>query len=261
MIRRQIAISSGKGGVGKSTVASQLASALALEGFRVGLCDLDIQGPSQATMMGLVELPEIESRSEGEFLIPPVKHGVKVMSMGSLIEPDAATVWRGPLLHQTIQQFCGRVVWGDLDYLFYDLPPGTGDVQLSLAQTVSLTGTLLVTTPQDVSAQDVRKAFSMWATVKVPVLGVIENMSLFTCDGCGKNHDLFGAGAGSRLADRFRTELLAQIPFEPKLLKSLDEGVPWVVREWNSPVSQVLVECARKLEKKLQILESPRCDS
>ena len=190
-----IAVSSGKGGVGKSTVAVNLATSLALEGARVGLMDADIYGPNVPTMMGVTDQPKIVNDPEkGEIFIPPSAHGVKVMSMGFLIQGDQPLVWRGPMLHSVVNQFCHKVDWGKLDYLIVDMPPGTGDVQLSLSQVVPVAGAVLVTTPQEVSMQDVRKAFHMFEKVRIPIMGVVENMSYFKCDSCDKKHALFGTG-------------------------------------------------------------------
>ena len=175
-----IAVSSGKGGVGKSTVSTNLACALALGGARVGLMDADITGPNIPTMMGVTELPKItEIPGKGEFFIPPTSHGVKVMSMGFLVQGDQPLIWRGPMLHQAVTQFCRQVEWGELDFLIIDMPPGTGDVQLSLGQLVAISGAVLVTTPQEVAMQDVRRSHVMWEKVRVPILGIVENMSYF----------------------------------------------------------------------------------
>ncbi len=183
-VKHIIAVSSGKGGVGKSTVSVNLATALALEGARVGLMDADVYGPNVPTMMGVTEQPTVENHPlRGETFSPPSAHGVKVMSMGFLIQGDQPLVWRGPMLHSVVSQFCHKVNWGELDYLVVDMPPGTGDVQLSLAQLVPVTGAVLVSTPQEVSMQDVRKAYHMFDKVRIPIMGIVENMSYFVCDG------------------------------------------------------------------------------
>lgn len=243
-----IAVSSGKGGVGKSTVAVNLATALALEGARVGLMDVDVYGPNVPMMMGVTEEPRlIQDPERGEMFVPPISHGVKVMSMGFLVQVDEALIWRGPQLHNVVNQFCRKVSWGELDYLVVDMPPGTGDVQLSLAQLVPVTGAVLVTTPQEVSLHDVRKAHSMFEKVRVPVLGLVENMSYFKCDGCEKKHSLFGADGGKVLAKRLRLDLLAQLPMVPIVREGGDEGRPIVLRDPSSEVAIAFRELARKV--------------
>ncbi len=252
-----LAVSSGKGGVGKSTVAVNLATSLAMEGARVGLMDADVYGPNVPTMMGVTEQPQLEKDSHGrEIFIPPVSHQVKVMSMGFLIQMDQPVVWRGPMLHSVVSQFCHQVKWGALDYLVVDMPPGTGDVQLSLAQLVPVSGAVLVTTPQEVSMQDVRKAFSMFEKVRIPVLGVVENMSYFLCDGCLKKHTLFGEDGGKTLAKKFHTELLAQIPIVKQVREGGDIGCPIVVSDPKSEAAQKFRELARKVAQQISILGS-----
>ncbi|MFL5813869.1 MAG: iron-sulfur cluster carrier protein ApbC [Bdellovibrionia bacterium] len=254
-VKHIIAVSSGKGGVGKSTVAVNLATALALEGARVGLMDADIYGPNVPTMMGVTEQPKItQDPQKGEMFIPPSSHGVKVMSMGFLIQGDQPMIWRGPMLHSVVNQFCHKVHWGELDYLVVDMPPGTGDVQLSLAQLVPVTGAVLVTTPQEVSAQDVRKAFHMFEKVRIPIMGVVENMSWFNCDGCEKKHYLFGSEGGKKLAKKFNTELLAQLPMQTTVREGGDEGRPVVIREPQSVVAKELRDLARKVAQQVSIL-------
>lgn len=256
-----IAVSSGKGGVGKSTVAVNLATALALEGARVGLMDADVYGPNLPTMMGVIGEPRIEQHPQkGEIFIPPSAHGVKVMSMGFLVQGDQPLVWRGPMLHSVVNQFCHKVNWGNLDYLVVDMPPGTGDVQLSLAQLVPVTGAVLVTTPQEVSAQDVRKAYHMFEKVRVPVMGIVENMSWFSCDGCSKKHFLFGTDGGKAIAKKFNTELLAQFPLVQKVREGGDEGTPVVIREPSSEIAQAFRELAKKVAQKTSILASEGVD-
>jgi ATP-binding protein involved in chromosome partitioning len=254
-----IAVSSGKGGVGKSTVAVNLAAALALEGARVGLMDADVYGPNVPTMMGVTEEPKVENDPvKGERFSPPSAHGVKVMSMGFLIPNDQPAVWRGPMLHSVVQQFCHKVNWGTLDYLVVDMPPGTGDVQLSLAQLVPVTGAVLVSTPQEVSMQDVRRAFHMFEKVRVPVMGVVENMSWFKCDGCEKKHFIFGNAGGQEggklLAKKLKTEVLAQLPIQQGVRQGGDEGVPIVIREPKSEVALEFRQLARKVAQQASIL-------
>jgi ATP-binding protein involved in chromosome partitioning len=250
-VQNIIAISSGKGGVGKSTVAVNLATSLALDGAMVGLLDADVYGPNVPTMMGVTDQPKmIQDPVRGEMFIPPVAQGVKVMSMGFLIQGDQPLVWRGPMLHSVVNQFLHKVEWGSLDYLIVDMPPGTGDVQLSLAQLVPVTGAILVTTPQEVSMQDVRKAFHMFEKVRVPILGFVENMSFFKCDGCDKKHHLFGSEGGKILSKKYGVELLAQLPMVPEVREGGDFGRPVVASDPQSEIAQALRELSRKIVSK-----------
>lgn len=253
-----IAVSSGKGGVGKSTVATNLAVGLSLEGARVGLMDADIYGPNIPTMMGSTEQPKIiEDPERGEIFIPPVSHGIKVISMGFLLSKDQPVIWRGPMLHSVVNQFCHKVNWGDLDYLIIDMPPGTGDVQLSLAQLVPVTGAILVTTPQEISMQDVRKAYYMFEKVRIPILGIVENMSYFECPNCTSRHSLFGTNGGKILAKTFGLDLLAQIPIALNIQKSGDEGVPIVLQENATGIAHVISQfrdLARKTAQRISVL-------
>ncbi len=251
-VKAVLAVSSGKGGVGKSTVAANLACALAQKGLRVGLIDADIYGPNLPTMMGVTDEAVIESLPErGEMLKPPIAHGVKVISMGMLVPEDQPMVWRGPMLHSTVQQFLYRVTWGELDVLLVDMPPGTGDIQLSLAQLVPLTGAILVTTPQEVSVQDVRKAYRMFEQVRVPVVGFVENMSFFVCDGCDKQHFLFGKDGGEKLSRKFGVPVLARLPLVPSVRQGGDEGRPAVVGDPHGVVAQGIRELAEKVMTRL----------
>jgi ATP-binding protein involved in chromosome partitioning len=260
-VHHVIAVSSGKGGVGKSTVAVNLAAALALEGLRVGLMDTDVYGPNVPTMLGVTEQPLIEQDPErGELLVPPVSRGVKVMSMGFLVSPDQPMIWRGPQLHSVVNQFCHQVKWGELDYLIIDMPPGTGDVQLSLAQAVPVRAAVLVSTPQEVSMQDVRKAYHMFEKVKIPVMGFVENMSYFKCDHCDQQHFLFGEGGGKLLARKFAAELLAEIPFVQKIREGGDEGRPIVIREPNSESAKAFRELANRVRIQAEALEKEGID-
>ncbi len=262
-----IAVSSGKGGVGKSTVAANLAVALAREGARVGLLDADVYGPNIPTMMGVTEHPRIEKvknekGQEEEFFLPPTAKmagvEIKIMSMGFLVQNDQPLVWRGPMLHSVVNQFCYKVRWGELDYLVVDMPPGTGDVQLSLAQLVPVTGAVLVTTPQEVSMQDVRKAFHMFEKVRVPVMGFVENMSYFVCDGCDKRHFLFGKDGGVLLAKKFHTDLLAQLPMIPAVREGGDLGRPVMSQPEDTAGIATFAtpfrELARKVAQRISIL-------
>lgn len=223
-IKNLILIASGKGGVGKSTVATNVALSLSHLGYRTGLLDADIYGPSIPTMLGKSPRP---SSPDGKTIIPVEKYGLKLMSMGYMVDPDVAMVWRGPMLAGAVTQFVNDVDWGDLDYLIFDLPPGTGDIQLSLAQKVKVTGSLLVTTPQDVALADVYRAKSMFDRVRIPVMGLVENMSYFVGDD-GKRYDIFGSGGGERASADLEVPLLGQIPIEPKVRACGDSGEPIV---------------------------------
>jgi len=256
-----IAVSSGKGGVGKSTVSVNLATSLALEGAKVGLLDADIYGPNIPTMMGVTENPKLFMDPEkGEMFVPPMSHGVKVMSMGFLIQGDQPVIWRGPMLHNILSQFCNKVQWGNLDYLILDLPPGTGDVQLSIAQMLPLTGAVIVTTPQEVALQDVRKAINMWDKVKVPIIGVVENMSHFTGDD-GKKYFIFGSGGGELLAKKFNTKLLVMNPLVPEVREGGDAGKPIVVKNPESESAKILRDMAKKVAQEVAILDSKQNSS
>lgn len=249
-IRNVIAIASGKGGVGKTTVSVNLAVALAQDGARVGLMDADIYGPNVPLMMGLRELPGMQ----GEKMIPAENFGVKVISMGFLIKPDDAVVWRGPMLHGAINKFLKEVVWGELDYLIVDLPPGTGDVQISLSQSIPLTGAVIVGTPQSVALQDVRRSIAMFQKVNVPIMGVIENMSTFICPHCQKGTDIFAKGGVRQAAEAMNLNFLGEIPLVPDIRVGADTGHPIVLTEPNSPASQALIQTARKVAGQASIL-------
>ena len=224
-VRNIIAVSSGKGGVGKSTVAVNLAIALAQRGARAGLLDTDVYGPNVPIMVGIDAEPSVRDQK----LVPHEAYSVKVMSLGFLNRGDKPVVWRGPMLHTAVRQFLYDVAWGNLDYLIVDMPPGTGDAQLSLAQLVPVQGAVLVTTPQEVALTDVRKAFNMFEQVHIPVIGIVENMSYFICPDCSKRHYIFGSGGGEDLAKRFKSSLLGQIPLSTDIREGGDKGVPIVV--------------------------------
>lgn len=252
-IKYSIAIASGKGGVGKSTFAVNLACALAQllaaqgrPGLRVGLLDCDVYGPSVPLMIGLEGRPEIVGEGADALLVPLEKHGVKVMSMGFLVDADTPVIWRGPMVMKTVQQFVGSVRWGDLDVLLVDLPPGTGDAQLSLVQTLPLDGAVLVTTPQLAATNVARRGGLMFKKVNVPLLGVAENMSYFV-DSVGQRHDLFGTGGGSQLAAGLDTLLLGQVPLHPDIRVGGDTGVPVVVSQPAGAVAQVFRGVAQSL--------------
>ncbi|MCM0606437.1 MAG: Mrp/NBP35 family ATP-binding protein [Xanthomonadaceae bacterium] len=253
-----IAVSSGKGGVGKSTVSTNLACALALTGARVGLMDADITGPNIPTMMGVTELPQItDVPGKGEFFIPPTSHGVKVMSMGFLVQGDQPLIWRGPMLHQAVTQFCRQVEWGTLDFLVIDMPPGTGDVQLSLAQLVAVSGAVLVTTPQEIAMQDVRRSHVMWDKVRVPIIGVVENMSYFRAPDTGTTYNIFGTGGGELLAKKFNTKVLAHLPLLPAVREGGDEGRPVAVRDPNSEIAGSFMSLARQVSERVHQVVDP----
>jgi ATP-binding protein involved in chromosome partitioning len=238
-----IAVSSGKGGVGKSTVAVNLAVALARQGARVGLMDADIYGPNVPRMMGINAQPPVEN----EKIIPLQAHGVKIMSLGFMIERDQPAIWRGPIIMKIITQFLRDVQWGELDYFLVDMPPGTGDAQLSLVQATMVHGAIIVTTPQEVSAGDALRGAKMFQRVAVPVLGVVENMSYFICPNCAEEHRIFGRGGGERLAEELDVPLLAEIPFFPDVLEGGDRGEPIVVSAPESPAAEALFELAGRL--------------
>ena len=243
-VRHVIAVASGKGGVGKSTISVNLAAALAGGGLRVGLCDCDLYGPSVALMCGATERPFADD--EGRIL-PVERHGLSMMSMGLLLKDDAPAVLRGPMVTRYTQQFLRNVVWGDLDVLLLDLPPGTGDIQLTIVQTVPLAGAVIVTTSQEVALIDARKAISMFRKTNVPILGIFENMSGFI-DPEGRRHEIFGSGGGEREAVRLGVPFLGQIPLDPALRIAADEGTPLVLSSPGNPSSAVIAKAATALE-------------
>ena len=238
-----VAISSGKGGVGKSTVAANLAIALAKQGARVGLMDADIYGPNIPRMMGVNAQPPVEN----EKIIPLQAHGVKIMSLGFMIERDQPAIWRGPIIMKIITQFLRDVQWGELDYFLVDMPPGTGDAQLSLVQATMVHGAVIVTTPQEVASGDALRGAKMFQRVAVPVLGVVENMSYFICPHCDSKHRIFGEGGGQNLAEELDVPLLAEVPFFPGVLSGGDRGEPIVVSDPKTPAAQALFDLAGKV--------------
>jgi len=238
-----IAISSGKGGVGKSTVATNLAVALAQQGARVGLMDADVYGPNIPRMMGVNAPPPVEN----EKIIPLQAHGVKIMSLGFMIERDQPAIWRGPIIMKIITQFLRDVQWGELDYFLVDMPPGTGDAQLSLVQATMVHGAIIVTTPQEVASGDALRGAKMFQRVAVPVLGIVENMSHFICPHCDEKHRIFGSGGGKRLAEELDVPLLGEIPFFPGVLSGADRGDPIVVSEPATPAAKALLDLAGRL--------------
>jgi ATP-binding protein involved in chromosome partitioning len=246
-IRKIVAVASGKGGVGKSTVAVNLACALQRLGGRVGLLDCDIYGPSIPLMMGIHQRPTI---SADEKMVPPANHGVKLMSMGFLLDGDQPVIWRGPMIVKTIQQFFSAVEWGELDYLLVDLPPGTGDAQLTLCQTVPLDGGVVVTTPQEASLGVVRKGIAMFTKVNVPILGIVENMSYFTAPS-GERVEIFGHGGGRAEADRQSIPFLGEIPIFTEIRVAGDQGYPVTISAPNQPPAQAFMKIAETLRQRL----------
>jgi ATP-binding protein involved in chromosome partitioning len=247
-VRHVIAVASGKGGVGKSTVAANLAVALQQTGARLGLCDCDIYGPSIALMFGTRERP---TATEENKIIPIEQYGLRLMSMGFLLDDTSPAILRGPMVTRYTQQFLRQVEWGELDYLVLDLPPGTGDIQLTIVQTVALSGAVIVTTPQEVALIDARKAASMFEKVNVPVLGLIENMSHFVSPSDGKRYDIFGSGGGEREARRLRVPLLGQIPIDIATREAGDRGIPIVSEDRKSPVTAEFRRIAEDIRKTL----------
>ena len=242
-----IAISSGKGGVGKSTVASNLAVALARAGSRVGLMDADIYGPNLPRMMGVNAPPAVVN----EKIVPLEAHGVKLISLGFLIERDQPAIWRGPIVMKIVNQFLRDVAWGQLDYFVVDLPPGTGDAQLSLVQATNVRGAVIVTTPQEVAVGDALRGAKMFQRVNTPVLGIVENMSWFECPHCGKPTALFGTGGGERLAAELELPLLGQIPLYPRVMEGGDRGEPIVVSDPQSSAARALTAFADRVKEAL----------
>jgi ATP-binding protein involved in chromosome partitioning len=249
-----IAVSSGKGGVGKSTIATNLAVVLAQRGARVGLMDADVYGPNVPRMMGLSGPPSVvRQQSTGrDMIVPHEAFGVKVISLGFLIERDQPAIWRGPIVMKIVTQFLQDVAWGQLDYFIVDMPPGTGDAQLSLVQATNVHGVLIVTTPQEVSVGDALRGVKMFQRVNTPVLGIVENMSWFECPHCGKPSALFGSGGGERLAHEVELPLLAQIPLYPRVLEAGDQGSPIVVADAASGAAKAMTALAERVAEALQ---------
>ena len=248
-VRNIVAIASGKGGVGKSTTAVNLALALSQEGASVGILDADIYGPSIPLMLGVAgERPTSE---DGESMIPPRAHGLQVMSIGFLIDPDQPMVWRGPMVTQALNQMLQQTRWSDLDYLIVDMPPGTGDIQLTLSQQVPVSGAVIVTTPQDIALLDARKGLQMFRKVNVPVLGVVENMSMHVCTKCGHEEPLFGSGGGSAMAADYDVELLGQLPLDLRIREQTDGGRPSVIAEPAEAPAKAYLRTARRMAARL----------
>jgi ATP-binding protein involved in chromosome partitioning len=237
-------VSSGKGGVGKSTVAVNLALALAAEGAAVGMLDADIYGPSQPTMLGITGKPE--SR-DGKSLEPLTGHGIQASSIGFLIDPDQPMVWRGPMVTQALQQLLTQTNWKDLDYLIVDMPPGTGDIALTLSQQVPVTGAVIVTTPQDIALIDARKGFRMFEKVGVPIVGLVENMAIHVCSRCGHAEHIFGAGGAQKMAADFGAEVIGSLPLDIRIREQADSGRPTVVAEPDGEIAATFRAIARKV--------------
>jgi ATP-binding protein involved in chromosome partitioning len=254
-LKNIIAVASGKGGVGKSTTAVNLAACLKRSGAKVGLLDADVYGPNVPMMMGIPET-ERPSVNDKEQLIPFENHGIKVISLGFLVDPGRAVIWRGPMLHGVIRQFLTSVQWGELDYLIVDLPPGTGDAQLSLVQTVPLSGAVIVTTPQQIALSDVRRSIAMFNEVRVPVLGIIENMAGLECPHCHTSIDLFTGQGGKTLSQEYDVPLLGQVPFDPSVGQSGDRGVPISIAKPDSPQAKAFGSAAEWVAARVSVLNA-----
>ncbi|MCH8300276.1 MAG: Mrp/NBP35 family ATP-binding protein [Candidatus Marinimicrobia bacterium] len=251
-VKQTIAVASGKGGVGKSTVASNLAICLSKLGHSVGLLDCDVYGPSVPTIMGTNEKPGIGA---GRKIIPLEKHGIKLMSLGLLLDDEAPVIWRGPIVAKLITQFIDDITWGDIDYLVMDLPPGTGDVQLTLAQKVKLTGAVIVTTPQDLALLDADKGAAMFRQVNAPVLGIVENMSTFLCPHCEEETDIFGSGGGAREALKLKVPFLGKVPIESIVRESGDDGIPVVINAPESASAKAFMEITERVISSIGVQE------
>ena len=252
-VKNTIAVSSGKGGVGKTTVSVNLAVALAQSGASVGLLDADIYGPNVPLMMGVKHAQE---GTEENKIKPAERYGVKIMSIGFFVPDDQPIVWRGPMIHGAIQQFLRDVEWGALDYLIVDLPPGTGDAQLSIAQLVPMTGAVIVTTPQEVALLDARKGLEMFRKVNVPLLGIVENMSYFVCPHCSKTTEIFSRGGGEKAAEKLDVPFLGAVPIDPQIRQGGDEGRPIVIANPDSPQAKAFVAIAGKVAQQISVLNA-----
>ncbi len=243
-VKNIIAVASGKGGVGKSTTTVNLALALAAEGATVGVLDADIYGPSIPTMLGIVGRPE---SVDGQTIEPMMGHGLQSNSIGFLIDKDQAMVWRGPMVTQALDQLLRQTTWRDLDYLLIDMPPGTGDIHLTLAQNVPITGALIVTTPQEIALMDARKGLKMFEKVSVPVLGIVENMSVYVCPGCGQTSHIFGEGGGSTMATDYGVPLLGHLPLNRSIREQADAGQPTLIADPDGQIAQIYKDIARRV--------------
>jgi ATP-binding protein involved in chromosome partitioning len=249
-IRNIVAVGAGKGGVGKSTTSVNLAVALAMKGARVGLLDGDVYGPNIPQMLGCTGTPAVDAEKR---IVPPEAHGIKVISMGMLVPADQPIIWRGPMLHGAVQQFMRDVAWGELDYLIVDLPPGTGDVALSMAQSVPMAGAVVVTTPQGVSVSDVTKAVGMFRQLNIPVLGVVENMSYFVCGHCQERTEIFGNGGGRKMAEAMQMPFLGEVPIDTRVRSGGDEGLPIVAAAPDAPAAQAFASVASQVAAQVSI--------
>ncbi len=259
-VKNTIAVASGKGGVGKSTVAVNLAVALAKAGARVGLIDADIYGPSIPLMFGVKEKPKVMQVGDKNKLVPIEKFGVKIMSIGFLMEESTAVVWRGPMASSALKQFMSDVVWGELDYLLFDMPPGTGDIQLTLSQTIPLTGAVIVTTPQEISLADARKGYIMFQKVNVPTIGIVENMSYYLNQD-GSREYIFGKDGGKKMCEEFKVKLLGEIPINTTIRKGGDDGRPIVTGEVVPEEAEIFIHIAGELIKEINLMNVNASDS
>lgn len=260
-VKNTIAVASGKGGVGKSTVAANLAVALAKEGAKVGLIDADIYGPSIPLMFGIEKTPQLHKNDETNKILPLEKFGIKVMSIGFLVDDNQAVIWRGPMASSAVRQFLTDLEWGNLDYLIFDLPPGTGDIQLTLVQTIPLTGSVIVSTPQDVALIDAKKGLKMFEKVNVPVLGIIENMSYFIAPDTGKRYEIFGSGGAEKLAKDLDTKFLGGIPIDPQIREGGDEGRPIVIKEPDGEHASKFKSLAQNMAAEISIVNMEKNNS
>lgn len=249
-VKNIIAVASGKGGVGKSTTAVNLALALSLDGAKVGILDADIYGPNQPQMLGTTERPESK---DSKSLEPVMAHGIQSMSIGYLIDTDTPMVWRGPMATSALLQLLNDTQWRDLDYLVIDLPPGTGDIQLTLSQKIPVSGAVIITTPQDIALLDVRKAIGMFQKVNVPVLGVIENMSMHVCSQCGHVEHIFGQGGGEQMAKQYGIDMLGSLPLHIQIREQVDNGKPTVIAAPDGAIAQTYRDIARRIAAKLSL--------
>jgi ATP-binding protein involved in chromosome partitioning len=252
-VKNVVLVAAGKGGVGKSTVAANLAVALKAHGAATGLLDADIYGPSVPMLMGVKGEPNKIEVNGAYKIAPAVAHGLPIMSIGFFLDPEQAVIWRGPMLGKALHQLMADVHWGELDYLVVDMPPGTGDVQITFSQQLKVSGALLVATPQEVALADVIRAKSMFDKVMIPIVGIVENMSYFICDGCGKEHEIFSRGGARRAAERFKIPYLGEIPITPRLREGGDHGVPILIQDPKSEASKCFLEIAAKLAGQLSI--------
>ena len=243
-VKNIIAVASGKGGVGKSTTAVNLALALAAEGAQVGILDADIYGPSQTMMLGIAGKPQSD---DGKVLLPMRAHGLQAMSIGSMVDAETPMVWRGPMVTQALEQMLNQTAWNNLDYLIVDMPPGTGDIQLTLSQKVPVTGAVIVTTPQDIALLDARKGLKMFEKVSIPILGIVENMAMHLCTNCGHTEHIFGQGGGERMAEQYSVAYLGGLPLDIRIREQTDSGTPTVVAEPQGELAAIYGQIARKV--------------